>query len=475
LGEQIYTTAYGDTCSFKFYGTKLRIITAIYTNQEKINNVIVDGVIYSYNAYSGTLAYQILLLNLQNLDLGVHNVIITKGTNDTSNLIIDAIDIDDTGYLLHPILNQVSDINTMQVGDCIPCRYTATTSGSAGYFSELGTCITNEISISGTAVPDGLFYLIKTKKGMLIADRIVQTNISWDTLNSAKFIEGCKLIMLIHPPMTSNNTPTPYEVSSDGNTGAPSTQIYTAFDLSTTGTSYFDNSSGTVKASYIQIKLANKTDMNCVRILPYYYSGFNTGNFHIEGSNDGTNWVSLSSNFTIADKTGWVTIDLPQIYSYQYYRLKRDINTTAVILYEIEFSIKRYFIRSLSGGCAYADANGNMSLTDKSLGAWPPNNEWDKYIVNSDLKGKIIKGNDDIWHWKSIGVLCKDTPTNGMKALVDAGITYNNTHRIFRGYNDNKGFGVQRTDGVSSSQVFAAGGFRPVLNYVETDIASEVI
>lgn len=78
----------------------------------------------------------------------------------------------------------------MQIGDCIPCRYTTLTSGVAGIFSELGTCTATEIPLNGTATPDGLFYLIKTNKGMLIADRVIQHSISWDTLNSAKYIEG---------------------------------------------------------------------------------------------------------------------------------------------------------------------------------------------------------------------------------------------------------------------------------------------
>jgi hypothetical protein len=37
---------------------------------------------------------------------------------------------------------------------------------------------------------------------------------------------------------------------------------------------------------------------------------------------------------------------------------------------------------SLSGGCAFADANGNMSTTNQSKYGFPTNNEWDKYIMN---------------------------------------------------------------------------------------------
>src|SRR5665648_239735 len=83
----------------------------------------------------------------------------------------------------------VSSLIGMQVGDFIPCRYTAT-SGVAGSFSELGTSVAGEIPVTGTATPDGLFYFVKADKGTLIADRIVQHSISWDVLNTAKFVEG---------------------------------------------------------------------------------------------------------------------------------------------------------------------------------------------------------------------------------------------------------------------------------------------
>ena len=129
----------------------------------------------------------------------------------------------------------------------------------------------------------------------------------------------------------------------------------------------------------------------------------------------------------------------------------------------------------MSGGCAYADAdaNGNMSLTDKSLGAWPTNNEWDKYIVNSDLKGKIAKGDDNVWHYTPTWSWCKETGINGLiSASVPSG--GNSTNRIFRGYLY-QGRAINRLDNIVTSNANVAGGFRPVLNYVESDIVSEVI
>lgn len=88
-----------------------------------------------------------------------------------------------------------NNISSMIVGDKIPCRYTVLTSGQVGIFSELGTCTANEIPITGTATPDRLFYLIMVGydsqgRKKLIADRNIQTGISWDTLNSAGICSG---------------------------------------------------------------------------------------------------------------------------------------------------------------------------------------------------------------------------------------------------------------------------------------------
>ena len=93
--------------------------------------------------------------------------------------------------MAHPILTEKTTIEDMEIGDCIPCRYKAPVSGAVGEFSELGTCTASEIPKEGNvATPDGKFYFIKVDKGLLIADRVVQTNVSWQTLNNAGLIDG---------------------------------------------------------------------------------------------------------------------------------------------------------------------------------------------------------------------------------------------------------------------------------------------
>ena len=91
-------------------------------------------------------------------------------------------------------LTKKTDLALMEIGDYIPCKYTAT-SGVVGSFSELGTSVATEIPVTGTATPSGSFNFIKVDKGLLIADRVVQQSVSWDVLNAGKYIEG-KVVVL---------------------------------------------------------------------------------------------------------------------------------------------------------------------------------------------------------------------------------------------------------------------------------------
>jgi hypothetical protein len=126
---------------------------------------------------------------------------------------------------------------------------------------------------------------------------------------------------------------------------------------------------------------------------------------------------------------------------------------------KVKFGIPT-LIRSLSGGCAFADANGNFSLTDQSNFAYPTNNEWDKYVRLSDLDGKITPFDPDIWHLTNVWTWVKDTPANGLVTVDIA--SCNNTHRILRGTAIPQG-----VDAYGSGT--GTTGFRPVLEYMEKE------
>lgn len=225
--------------------------------------------------------------------------------------------------LVHSTLPTKYNLEEMEIGDTIPCEYTAPTSGQVGTFQNLGAATKDLNSPESSATPDGSFYFIKVDKGLLIADRVVQHSISWDSLNEVKMIEG----------------------------------------------------------------------------EPWLYDGTNTG-----------------------------------------------------------------LIRSLTGGVAYLDSSGGLATTDQGLGAYPPINEWDKYIVKSDLGGKITPGDDNVWHKNNNQSYMQETPISAVFTNIGGQTkTMNSTQRILRGWddrtdNDWKGLSCATTSGNWSST-----GFRPVL------------
>ena len=494
------------TIKIKFFGTKLRII--VYLNDgtslgtwkfSDAIKVLIDGMdCGTFSEDTQSSKTQILAYEKTNLANTMHTVNIVNQTDSPINL--DAIDIDSTGYLVHPTLNQVSNLLDMTIGDCIPCRYTATTSGSAGYFSELGTCVANEIPITGTPTPDGLFYLIKTAKGTLVADRVLQTSISWDALNSARFIEG----------KTYNGN----VLNSVFNTSLPSSNGFTLMSSGTpgviTGNEWCLNEANSWGAySYQNSSVINPTSTYSFetrgRVLQ--------GNWYIFDIYDGTKRHGIYATPTSIIITGNdpisidMTIDrtiklithgqngyelyvdnvLLKTYNSSSYiststytncimfgNLNSSDSTICYVKYfKIHYGVlleKDGLIHSLSGGCAYADANGNESTTDVSKGAWPATNEWDKYIVNSDLGGKIIPEDVNIWHHfrdadKGIGAIswCRNTPITGIGP---------NTNRILRGrytYASSTYSYKQYVSNSVSSTITTAAGFRPVLEFMESD------
>ena len=107
-----------------------------------------------------------------------------------------------------------SNTSDMEIGDYIKCVYEAPTANVPGYFSQLGTIdptrhvVTTTITDGGepvvtdeeeayTELPtfpgntvSGFFYLLKADYGLLMADRMIQQQISWASLNTFNYIYG---------------------------------------------------------------------------------------------------------------------------------------------------------------------------------------------------------------------------------------------------------------------------------------------
>jgi hypothetical protein len=352
-------------------------------------------------------------------------------------------------------------LQDMKTGDCIPCRYTTLTSGQAGYFSELGTCIANEIPVAGTAIPDGLFYFIKTNKGTFIADRVIQTGISWNVLNTNLFIEGKNTLFEYYKPKTYSGT-------------MYSGYVYSNLEDNSTSTVWYSSGTGgNENVDCVILDFETPKDVTAVYMVGTAY-GCNT--FNIMYSDDNATWTLAYSDALGSNVTK--TFSFNSVGEHRYWKvfIKTTFSAGSSGLAELRMGDKSKagLVRSLTGGVAYADSNGNSSTSDKGLGAWPTSNEWDRYIVNSDLGGKITKGDDNIWHLENIQSHCKETITSGTWINIHGGTSSaNSSCRMLRGMNNSSTWNNLNYN--ISSATSNTEGFRPVLNYIESDIASEVI
>lgn len=94
------TDLYGPNCSFafKFYGTKFRLIGCTNYNHSQNIKITIDGVSSTFSQYTSNILRQPLFYESNTLQLGMHDI--TVSNNEDLYLSLDAVDIDDTGYLV---------------------------------------------------------------------------------------------------------------------------------------------------------------------------------------------------------------------------------------------------------------------------------------------------------------------------------------------------------------------------------------
>jgi len=107
------------TISFKFYGTKIRIIGDTSKRNAKNHIIIIDGKEYTFSEY-GSSEFKVLVYERSKLDLGVHSVEIKSSS--TGNLIFDAIDIDDIGYLVSD--SQINNLEAISGDSTVDLKWT---------------------------------------------------------------------------------------------------------------------------------------------------------------------------------------------------------------------------------------------------------------------------------------------------------------------------------------------------------------
>lgn len=355
-------------------------------------------------------------------------------------------------------------LKTMKIGDYIPCHYAAT-SNTGGTFSRFGISGGTELTLNGTPSPSGVFYFVKVDTGLLIADRVVQNSITWITLNNAKYMQGF-YEFCSNPAMTNNTTPIPFRASSSSQYGSAA---YAAFNKlgGYPNAGWVSSSPPSIVApQWLQIDLGVSILASSYAVTAENFANLglphHPRNWTFEGSNDSSHWDVLDTRSNIT----WSSNQKRFFYfnnknEYQYYRLNITSNNGSsnyVVVAELEVFLD-VMIRSLTGGVAYANSDGNRTQSDNNIAGWPTNNEWDRYIVNFPQNfiqlGKTI---DDVFHWSSCYTFTQDTPVNGL--TIETG----NTYRIYRGHTTH---GIESINVINSISGSSSVGFRPVLEYKE--------
>ncbi|RHW32007.1 hypothetical protein [Oceanobacillus profundus] len=363
-----------------------------------------------------------------------------------------------------------TSIHDMEIGDYIVASSHRASSSSV---PRLNTNMGNEHVLnsgsyedvySGTTTGSILFYYVKVAKGLLISDRVIYHTISWDLLNTNKLIQELPWDNgNIIPIMTSNNSPSGV-ASASGEYVEPlnNSKVYRAWEA------FHDNYTGwlsdTPGRGWLSYQFAKAEIVNGYKFKSsgsMYNLEQAPKSWTFEGF-DGENWVILDEQ---KDVTNWIegeykSFSFSNSTPYLTYRIlvTENQNTSRVVnIGHLEMYDTAGTIRSLTGGVAYADENGNKSTMDQSFGAWPTNNEWDRYIVNfPEEKIQVGKTLDDVFHSSNIRAWTQDTPDVNLSSGSPSS-------RVTRG----GGSGVENVVFYTSSGATTTNGFRPCFEYKE--------
>ena len=189
----------------------------------------------------------------------------------------------------------VNSLSGMGMDDYIKCVYEAPYANVAGYFSQLGnktpwmevhttttvdgvegeTVITkeeySELPTTPSTTCSGFFFLIKVDYGMLIADRLVQTAISWESLNKKNYIYGGAFDTVNSRTLKEVDiviTHKEYSAETDGSANTDTT-------TTTTGETEFNDYSRKIRTTYrkqIEIDTGNNRTTTTETTTTWHYA-----------------------------------------------------------------------------------------------------------------------------------------------------------------------------------------------------------
>jgi hypothetical protein len=443
-GGAWYTTSANQTLKFDFIGTKIRLIYPTATNRSTNIKISIDGVEETFSGYSTGATYYALVYEKTGLQNTRHRVVITT-TEDSKEVGIDAIDIDDTGRLLHP--DEVTNLEDLAIGKRIRANYKAS-SGTLGIFGGLGKETKDFIPSTSSATPDGDFYFICVDKDhlgrwKLIADRNIQHSISWDVLNSVGVASGSGIPYYFY---FTNDLLDPSVIiqANSSYTGLSPNLLIDDDEVTTWATN--TGSTGWISCEFATEKIIK---MYTIKALKHNASLLNRTpkSWKLEGWN-GTVWETVHE---VTGQTGWALGEKRAFIcnnnkGYKKYRLNVTENNGGDLLQFAEIEMMEvanddydFTIRLLTGGVTVADTD----------------NEWDKYIVGGTLNGTITAGDNGVWNWNGVYSWTNTTP----QSLPSSRTTRGNTS-------------ANNVGNSSTANANNTLGFRPVLLIESTQIVS---
>ncbi len=327
---------------------------------------------------------------------------------------------------------------TMDVGDYLSCRYTAT-SNTVGQFTELGMAQGTLIPPSSAVAPDGYFnfiYVGDDEQGhrVLVADRCVQNTIAWDTLNLSSITTGNGM-----PYVTYGNNLCASGTAIENNHYSGQVAAL-AFDGSISSAWYSLETSNQSGVSWIgyDFGMGNPKAIRQMRLYTYSSTSCNLSSVKIQSSNDNVIWDTVSVNTISTTVNTWVTMNLQDSPSARYWRILANAN-----------SADRWTVREVQmfASSLLPNTNYSIRLLTGPTTALDTDNEYDKYIVNSDLNGTITAGDNNIWNWAKLYTKTSTTDSpNG------------SSYRVLMGWDT-----IRQRSYVTSPSAVATDGFRPVL------------
>ena len=432
----------GNEIRFKFYGTKLRLISSIGSTFADDISVVIDGATEKFNSKMATTIdeRQRLTYEKTNLPLGVHEVKLISGTNGDWRLDIDAIDIDDNGQLLASVGSRLTapEAGWKRYDDSVSSiKY-------VGRFTNgVGAGAYNGYSNYTSTIGDKIVFDFEGTKLRLIGARYTNRSDLIEVYVDGKLHGthsqlGSELAQVLQVEIVGLPKSRHRVEMVNKSSGSTTTfMALDAVDIDSDGRLFHPDE----VTSITELEVGKRIRCNYVS---------NTAGVAGEFKNIGkqtSDFISTTSvpsvpngdfYFIVADAYNGKKI------------LIADRNIQSTIAWDalnssgLVFGVQKE-LGEKNYTFLYRLLRGGINATDKD-------NEWDKYIVSSTLNGAIIAGSNGVWNWS--GTTRSWTSTT-YPSFTD--------RRVQRGGTSADAFIANNNGSIATNTSSTATGYRPLV------------